>query len=209
MKAEDQVAAGPEAVRAARASWRRAQIITAAVRLLATQSFSQMSMSDLADEAKVSVGTIYQYVESKEDVLVMVIIEILEAYRDAMAPIIESVEDPEERLRQAFRAYCSVVESRRSAVVLGYGASRALPPEGRKRVMDLEETTTGMLADCVAAGVEAGVFEAASSDLVAWDLAVLAHMWALKYWHMSRRFEFKDYVEMQLESVMATILRHQ
>lgn len=207
MSVDDRVTDGPAAIREARAAWRRSQIITAAVRLLETQSFNQMSMSDLAEEAQISVGTIYQYVESKEDVLVVVIMDILEAYRAAMTPIIESVEDPVERLRRAFRAYCEVVESRRSAVVLGYGASRALPAEGRKKVMELEQATTGLFADCVHAGVEAGVFETKSEELVAWDLAVLAHTWALKHWYMSRRFSFDEYVDAQMNAVMATILR--
>lgn len=188
-------------------AWRRSQIISAAVRILENESFDQMSMSELAEEAKISVGTIYQYVKSKEDVLVMVIVDILEAYREAMTPILESEPDPVARLRQAFRAYSEVVESRRSAVVLGYGASRALSADGRKRVKELEEETTGMLADCVRYGVDAGSFTAASPDLVAWDLAVLAHTWALKYWHMAPLQTFDDYVEAQLGAVLAWITK--
>lgn len=208
MTVEERVAAGPEAIKVARAAWRRAQIIAAAVRLLETQSFSQMSVSELADEAKISVGTVYQYVESKEDVLVMVIVDILEAYREALAPIIASVADPVDRLRQAFRAYCEVVESRRSAVVLGYGYSRALPPEGRKKVMHLEEETTGMLADCIRYGVEAGAFVAVLEELEAWNLAIRAHTWALKHWHMARSFDFDDYVDAQFESMLRRIQRN-
>lgn len=198
---------GPESIKAARVAWRRSQIISAAVRILENESFDQMSMSELAEEAKISVGTIYQYVKSKEDVLVMVIVDILEAYREAMTPILESEPDPVARLRQAFRAYSEVVESRRSAVVLGYGASRALSADGRKRVKELEEETTGMLADCVRYGVDAGSFTAASPDLVAWDLAVLAHTWALKYWHMAPLQTFDDYVEAQLGAVLAWITK--
>jgi AcrR family transcriptional regulator len=197
---------GPDAIRAARAAWRRDQIITAAVGLLERRSFHQMSVSDLAEEAGISVGTVYQYVESKEDVLVMVIVDILEAYRDAITPIMADVTDPAERLHRVFRAYCGVVNSRRSAVVLGYGASRALPPSGRRKVMELETLTTGLLAECVQAGVKAKVFEAASAELVAWDLAILAHMWALKHWHLSKAFSFEDYVEVQWRTVLRALV---
>lgn len=196
---------GPEAIRRARTSWRRGQIIQAAVRLLETQSFNQMSMSDLAEEAGISVGTIYQYVASKEDVLVMVIVDILEAYREAVQPVLAEVSDPVERLEAAFRAYCGVVDSRRSAVVLGYGASRALPSVGRRTVMDLERETTDLLSECVRRGVEEGVFKVDSPELVGWDLALLAHTWALKNWHMSQSFSFDEYVTSQLAIVMRAI----
>lgn len=204
---EERLAVGPEAIKAVRTTWRKAQIIAAAVKLLETQNFSQMTVSELAVEAKISVGTIYQYVDRKEDVLIMVIIDILEAYREAVAAVIASVADPVDRLRQAFRAYCEVVESHRSAVVLGYGYSRALSSEDRKKVMHLEEETTGMLADCIQYGVDAGVFETASEELEAWNLAVRAHMWALKHWHMARSLDFDSYVDAQFEATLRTIER--
>lgn len=178
----------------------------AAVGLLERRSFNQMSVSDLAEEAGISVGTIYQYAESKEDVLVMVIVDILEAYRDAVEPIMAEVSDPVDRLHQVFRAYCGVVNSRRSAVVLGYGVSRAIPTSGRRKVMELETSTTGLLAECVRAGVKAKVFEVESADLVAWDLAMLAHAWALKHWYLSKAFTFDEYVEIQWRTVLRSIV---
>jgi AcrR family transcriptional regulator len=188
-------------------AWRRSQIITAAVRLLEKRSFNQISVSELAEEAGISVGTIYQYAESKEDVLVMVIVDILEAYRDAMTPVIAEVDDVVERLHRMFRAYCEVVDSRRSAVVLGYGASRAIPPKGRRTVMELEKATTGLLADCLRQGVEAGLFDVVSADLVAWDMAVLAHTWALKHWYFSGDYGFDEYVESQWRTISSSIRR--
>lgn len=177
----------------------------AAVGILEKRSFNQMSVSDLAEEAGISVGTIYQYVESKEDVLVMVIVDILEAYRNAITPVMAEVSDPVERLHEVFRAYCGVVNSRRSAVVLGYGASRAIPTAGRRKIMELETHTTGLLAECVQAGADAKVFEVESSDLVAWDLAILAHAWALKHWYLSKIFTLDEYVEIQWRTALRSL----
>jgi AcrR family transcriptional regulator len=58
-----------EAVRAARVSSRRRQVLDAAVTVMGRTGFQQMSMQDLAAEANVSVGLIYKYFGGKEDLL--------------------------------------------------------------------------------------------------------------------------------------------
>ncbi|OBH13639.1 MULTISPECIES: helix-turn-helix domain-containing protein [unclassified Mycobacterium] len=58
-----------EAVRAARTTARRRQLLDAAVKAMETHGFHQTSMQDLAAEAKVSVGLIYTYFGGKEELL--------------------------------------------------------------------------------------------------------------------------------------------
>ena len=45
---------------------RRAQIVEAASRLVARQGFAKTVVRDIADEANISVGLVYEYVRSKE-----------------------------------------------------------------------------------------------------------------------------------------------
>ncbi|MGH2578987.1 MAG: TetR/AcrR family transcriptional regulator, partial [Actinomycetota bacterium] len=51
---------------------RRAQIIEAATRLVARQGFAKTVVRDIADEANISVGLVYEYVRSKEDILFLI-----------------------------------------------------------------------------------------------------------------------------------------
>ena len=61
-----------EAVRAARTGSRRRQVLDAAVKVMGQNGFHQMSMQELAAEAKVSVGLIYKYFGGKEDLLLAI-----------------------------------------------------------------------------------------------------------------------------------------
>src|ERR1700728_474595 len=99
---------GPEAIRAARSKWRRRQIVEAALPILETKGFHQMSVNDLADEAGVSVGTIYQYVKNKEDVLLLVIKDIFATYAEEAPSAMAGIEDPLLRLSAGYHAYCRV-----------------------------------------------------------------------------------------------------
>jgi AcrR family transcriptional regulator len=65
-----------EAVRAARTTSRRRQVLDAAVTVMSKTGFHQMSMQDLATEANVSVGLIYKYFGRKEGLLLATILRI-------------------------------------------------------------------------------------------------------------------------------------
>lgn len=196
---------GPEAIREARARWRRGQIVRAATRLMEDNGFHQMTVSALAQEAGVSVGTIYQYVTGKEDVLLLVFIDILEAYRVEIPRATAGLDDPVERLQAAFGTYCRIVDERRDATVLAYRESKTLNPEALAQVKALELETTGYFRECLVSGVAHGRFVVGDVELVAYDLVMLAHMWALKHWFFRDRMTIDDYVTAQLAIVLAAI----
>jgi TetR/AcrR family transcriptional regulator, cholesterol catabolism regulator len=185
---------GPEAVREARAQWRRAEIVEAATRLMEDCGFHRMTVSALAREAGLSVGTIYHYVEDKSDILLLVILDILDAYRQDLPLAMEGHTDPVERLAAGFDAYCRIVDSRRYAIVLTYRESKSLPEEGRKRIMALEVETSGLLRECLEEAQSAGLVVACDTELIAHNLTVLAHAWALKHWRLKGHVDLGTYI---------------
>ena len=197
---------GPDPVRLARAEWRRGQIVEAATRLLERHGYHGMAMQALAKEAGVSVGLIYQYVPHKDDVLLLVIVDIIDAYRRELPPAIAAHDDPVEQLAAAFDAYCRVIDGRRAATVLAYRETATLAEEGRSHLKTLEVETTRLVAEVIERGIESGVFVDADADLVAFDLVILAHAWALKHWYLQPRLTLEAYVARQLALVLRSLL---
>ena len=197
---------GPESIRLARSNWRRSQIIEAALRLLETTGFHQMSVNELAKEAGISVGTIYQYVKNKGDILQLVIEDILDAYAEQVPAAMAGIDDPVERLSAGFIAYCRVVDGRRAVTTLGYRESRSLDRDGLQRVMHLEEETTKLLVACLDEGVDSGALIEHDTDLTAWNLILLAHMWSLKHWHFAQGRSVDDYAWAQLALMLRAVI---
>src|SRR5579875_599071 len=101
---------GEEAVRAARARWRTGQLVEVATRLLQRTGFEVMSMQELAREAGVSVGLIYRYFRSKEDVLAAIVMDVLAEFaRRVPERMAAAGGDPVEQVAAGFRAYCEVI----------------------------------------------------------------------------------------------------
>lgn len=196
-----------EAVRAARASSRRRQVLDAAVTVMGRNGFHQMSMQDLATEAKVSVGLIYRYFGGKEDLLLATIVRILEVFRDQLAPVIEAAgDDVVDQLAAGIRRYIHIVDENLDGVVLTYRESRTLAPAGRARIKELEIASAAPLRATIEAGIARGVFRAVDVDLTVFDIMLLAHGWALKHWHFGPIYTVDEYISLQVRHVLDSLL---
>lgn len=196
-----------EAVRAARAGSRRRQVLDAAVKVMGRNGFHQMSMQDLAAEAKVSVGLIYRYFGGKEDLLLATIVRILDAFRDQLAPVIAAAgDDVVDQLTAGVRRYIEIVDENLDGVVLTYRESRTLAAPGRSQIKDLEIATAAPLRAVVEVGIARGVFRRVDVDLTVVDIVLLAHGWALKQWHFGPIYSVDEYIALQTRHVLTGLI---
>lgn len=197
----------PAAARQALVEHRSRQLLDAAARLMERDGSEAVSMQALAAEAGVSVGLIYRYFGSKDDVLLAVITDVLDAFSTTVpAAVAEAGDDPVRRLAAAFAAYCQVIDSHRHAAVLTYRESKSLDEAGRDRIKGLEVETSEPLRAAVRDGVEVGKLVAADPDLVAYNLLLLAHAWALKHWYFEQTRTLDSYIRDQLALALRAIL---
>jgi AcrR family transcriptional regulator len=196
-----------EAARQTLVRRRSEQLLAAAARLMERDGSQAVSMQAVADEAGVSVGLIYRYYGGKQDLLLAVIINVLDAFADEVPSAIEAAgEDPVERLAAAFRSYCEVIDRHRHAAVLTYRESKSLSAEGREKIKALEIATSEPLRQVIREGVATGVLATPDPDLVAYNLLLLTHAWALKHWYFEQTFSLDEYVRKQLALTLAAIL---
>lgn len=183
----------------ARARHRSRQLLLAAARLMERNGSQTVSMQALAEEAGVSVGLIYRYFGGKEDVLLAVILDVLHAFATRVPAAIEAAgADPVQRLAAAFRCYCEVVDQHRHAAVLTYRETKSLGAAGRERIKSLEVETSEPLRATIREGVQAGLLRPVDVDLLAHNLLMAAHGWALKHWFLEQRaLDLESYIAKQ------------
>src|SRR6202012_2018609 len=114
-------------------------------------------MQALADQAGVSVGLIYKYFGNKEDLLLAVIVNVLDAFAERVPAAMDAVgDDPVERIVAGFGAYCAVINEHRHAAVLTYRESNTLSDSGRAEIKKLEVNTAEPLRQALRDGVARG-----------------------------------------------------
>lgn len=185
---------------------RTRQLMDAATRLMVRDGSHGVSMQSIADEAGVSVGLIYRYFDNKQDLVQAVIVDVLDDVAARLPNAVGTVEDPVRRIAVAFEAYCRLIDERREAAVLTYRESQTLGREGRNLIKDREVQTARPLRDAIAEAREAGLLRAVDPDLLAEDLTMLAHGWALKHWYFSPRVTIAGYVTHHRAAILSGVI---
>jgi AcrR family transcriptional regulator len=186
---------------------RRGQITQAALELFGRRGYHATTIRDIAKRAGVSIGTIYQYVTDKEDVLFLALIEVLDGYKRRIPEALVGVDDPLERFRAAVRAYCAVNDEKTAATVLAYRETSSLGKERRNLIKQLELDTNALIATCIEDCVRAGYFERnIDLELLTYQVVMLSHAWALKAWRFRKLMSIDDYVGRGLKLVLDSVL---
>ena len=174
---------------------RREQIVKAATKLFSEQGYYLTTIQDIAREAGISVGLIYQYFKDKDDVLFLTLKLVLETYEKVIPAAIEGAEHPLERLCLAIGAYCRVVDRLRDATVLTYRSTKSLRADRRTFIKEGETRTNRMLEGCLRAAIAAGHVRPINDSLLVYQYVMYAHAWALKQWALRGRYSLEDYIE--------------
>jgi len=173
---------------------RRGQIVRAAVRLFSERGYYTTTIQEIARQAGVSTGLVYQYFRDKDDLLLLALMQVLDSYEQEIPRNLEGIELPVARLCTALGTYCAVVDRLRDATVLTYRSSKSLRAERRALLMEGETRTNRLLEGCIRACVENGDMRPVNEHLLAYSYVMFCHAWALKHWSLGKRYTLERYV---------------
>ena len=174
---------------------RRGQILRAEVKLFSDEGYYTTTISQIAREAGVSTGLIYQYFGDKDDILFLSLKLVLETYEKEIPPRLEGIEHPVERLCMAIWAYCTIIDGLREATVLAYRSTKSLRADRRALIKEDETRTNRLLQGCLRACVAEGYMREVNEYLLGYQYVNFCHAWALKHWALRSRFSLGKYVD--------------
>jgi AcrR family transcriptional regulator len=113
---------------------RRRQIFDAVSRVLARKSFHEASVKEIAREAGIAAGSIYLYLRSKDDILVLIAESMVGELVDQLPAIHERGKgDPRRELLAMMRAILDVIDRHREAFSVLHHEGRYLARRPRYR----------------------------------------------------------------------------
>ena len=183
----------------------RTRIVEAASPLLESQG-KGASVEDIAKAAGMSVPVTYQFVKKPADIMLLIMENLQHMFLAGLKEEMDESLPIEDKIAIAMRQYYQVVDNQAHKVVLVYRGSRALDKAGRRRIMELETEIKDVYRNLLDQGVAAGDFRAIDTDLVAYDIMVMGHLWALKSWHFNKRgMKLDEFIKAQFENLLAMI----
>lgn len=184
---------------------RRAEIVRAAVALFIRKGFHATTTREIAQAFGLSIGALYQYVRSKEHILLLVFEQITARRQAGLREVLAEAPSGREALERAVRHYLHVVDEQQDYALLIYQELKSLDRAARAEIMRREEDLAGLFEQILARGVADGSLRVESSAirLLAHDIMVLSDMWAFRRWAFHRQYSLDQFVEQQLGLILA------
>ncbi len=166
---------------------RHDEIFRAASRVFISRGYHTATVREIAQEAGLSLGGLYSYIRTKEDILYLVFDKLTTTLRENMRHAIEGIEDPVEQITAALRADLKTTEQYQDEILLMYQETKSLDRASQRAVLSREADYVRFFEDILRAGYERGVFTGhpqLSADIIAYLCSILA----LRRWNLRSRF---------------------
>lgn len=163
------------------------KIISATLLISNSSSFHSMSLRDLSREADVSIGSLYSYIGSKEQLSAMIVGHVLFLVDTVLTPPSDPAVTAGERLRWLLRTHIHLSEAMQPWFFFAYMEAKSFDRRVRRMAIDSELRTERLVAECLAAGRAADGSAAADPTMTASLVKPLLQDWYVKRWKYQRR----------------------
>lgn len=190
---------------------RRRQIVDAAVKLFIENGFHKTTTREIARAAGFSIGSLYEYVASKEDILYMVCDDIHREVEQGVTDALTRTGNDKNLLAEVIREYFMVCHRWGDHILLIYQETRSLPHQWKKKILENELAITGIFVRVLANMASSGRFDMNEREieLYAHNITVLGHMWTFRRWFLARHYSIEDYIQIQTRFILNMFEKHQ
>jgi AcrR family transcriptional regulator len=178
---------------------RRDQMINGAVKLFIEKGFHRTTTREIARAAGFSIGTLYEYIREKEDVLYLVCDRIYDQVKERLQKFLDTEKTTIEALRQGIANYFRVVDDMQDEVLVMYQEVKSLPKDALTYVLNKELELVELFAKMLTRCVENKELYISDSEveLYAHNIYVAGQMWSFRRWVLREMFTLDEYVELQ------------
>ncbi|MGB8954248.1 MAG: TetR/AcrR family transcriptional regulator [Tumebacillaceae bacterium] len=188
---------------------RRMQIVRAAVDLFVEKGFHKTTTREIARASGLGIGTLYEYIQSKEDVLYLVCAFIHHEVEKRLTEVRLSAENGRDELTQSIARFFACVDELQDYVLLIYQETKSLPSNTLTLVLQKEEEITKLFEDILERGRADGSLLLAGHNvkLIAHNIIVLGQMWTFRRWALHRHYSLAEYTERQTSLLLQEITK--
>lgn len=185
---------------------RRSQIVDGAVRLFIKHGYHKTTTRALAKETGLSIGALYEYISTKDDVLYLVCIAIHAEVEEGVKQALARPTVGREALAEVIREFFLVCNRMSDHVLLMYQVTHFLPRKWQEKVLEAEMRITNLFVEAMRELRDLGKLPNLDDDtinLIGHNISVLGHTWAFRRWYFARNFTIEQYIEQQTNFIMS------
>lgn len=186
---------------------RRQQIVEAGVKLFKEKGFHRATTREIAKAAGFSIGTLYEYIRTKEDVLYLVSDHIYNKVTECLEDI-STKEGTIEELKEAIRQYFLLIDRMVDEFTIMYQETKSLPKEAMQYVLKKELEMVSIFEKILKNCVKSGELQLTDQEiyLAANHLVIQGQSWAFRKWAYHKEHTIEDFIQLQTKLFLSGIL---
>jgi AcrR family transcriptional regulator len=153
----------------------------AAIELIAKHGFEAMTLRDLAQHVGLQPGSIYRYIATKDQLLVDIMVEHMEALLAAWRKWDDAQTDPRLRLESFVEFHIRYHFERQKEVLIANLELRSLTPDARRAAVALRKAYENELRQILDAGIAARAFPAVDTGIATY--AIISMLTGVCFWY--------------------------
>ncbi|WP_409303260.1 TetR/AcrR family transcriptional regulator [Peribacillus sp. SCS-155] len=183
---------------------RRNQMIKGAVNLFKEKGFHRTTTREIAKSAGFSIGTLYEYIRTKDDVLYLVCDFIYDEVKERLQKDLEMNKGTLESLKLTIAYFFQVMDDMQDEVLVMYQEAKSLSKDALPYVLKKEIEMVRMFEQVIARCVKNGELSISEHQihLAAHNIFVQGQMWGFRRWALQRIYTLEEYIELQTELLL-------
>jgi AcrR family transcriptional regulator len=174
---------------------RRKQIVQGAVKVFSEKGFHKATVREIADAAGVTMGTMYNYVRTKEDILYICYQHMTNILTEGLKEAIERRENPEEEFRIVMKKNLDLIYEYQDEVMFLYRESGAYDHEAIRTVLSQEMKYVELFEEVLKRRFKGQKINEFRLKLAADILSYTSVLLVLRRWSLTRRFDSVEEVK--------------
>lgn len=187
---------------------RRQEIVNAAVELFVKKGFHQTTVREIAKEFGMSMGALYDYIRTKEDILFLVCDHIHASVSNKLKDSLVSDKGALENLKKAIHDYFAIIDDIQDYMLLLYQETKSLSRNARQYIFSAEKELTSIFEEILKQCIKEKCIRIGKRQVkvVANNIMVLGQMWAFRRWVLNHDYSLKSYIKIQTELILDGIV---
>ncbi len=178
---------------------RRNQMIKGAVLLFKEKGFHRTTTREIAKASGFSIGTLYEYIRTKEDVLYLVIDRVYDEVKERLERDLVGMEGTLESLKLGIANYFKVVDDMQDEVLVMYQETKSLSRDALPYVLNKEIEMVAMFERLIRNCKKNGELHLTEDQIkmVAHNIFVQGQMWSFRRWALRNLYTIEEYIDIQ------------
>lgn len=179
---------------------RKTEIINCAAKLFKVKGYSAVTMRDIAQELDIKAASLYNHIKSKQEILVLIVIEIAEEFTNKMNEIVNSNSTTIQKLEKVIQLHIDITIRNPEAIACLNNDWMHLTDKKLTYFIKMREDYEENFRSIIKSGIASKEIKNINSEVIIFSM--LSTLRTLYLWYGKK----KDFTETSLKKSMSEVL---